>query len=188
MWDWSTPQGLRSTGGGGGGTGLQSAGPVESFEQYYRRDYRSLLGLAYVLTGSQPLAEDLVQDALMEASRRWEDIARYDKPGAWVRRVLVNKNTSRLRRLRSETRSLLALGSRATPTILPTERSGEVWAAVRELPARQAQVIALYYWDDLPIADISLVLELSPETVKTHLKRGRSALAGSLASFRMDAE
>lgn len=82
---------------------------VETFEEYYRRDYRSLVGLAYVLTGSQFAAEDLVQDALTTANKKWSSIASYDNPGAWVRRVMVNKSTSRFRKLQTEARTLTSL-------------------------------------------------------------------------------
>lgn len=160
---------------------------VETFDEYYERDYRSLLGLAYVLSGSRWFAEDLVQDALTEAHKNWSKVAHYDDPGAWVRRVLVNKQTSRGRRLRTEARGMLRLAGRRQETFVsPTEPTGEVWAAVRVLPTRQAQAIALFYWEDRPIRDIASILGTSEETAKTHLKRGRAALAKSLADHRGD--
>ncbi len=155
---------------------------AESFEEYYRRDYRSLLGLAYVIAGPSA-AEDLVQEALLETHRRWAEIAYYDQPSAWVRRVMLNKHRSRLRRLRTEARGLVRMKSQATVAIAPTERSVEVWTAVRALPRRQAQVVALYYWDGRPLVEIADILEIAPETAKTHLKRGRASLAESLASL-----
>ena len=151
---------------------------VEAFDDYYRRDYRSLVGLAYCLCGSQWVAEDLVQDALTEAHRRWSSVSTYEDPDGWVRRVLVNKSTSRLRRARSEAKGLMRIGSRRSNDVIePTERSGEVWAAVRALPSRQAQVIALFYWEDRPIREIAAILDITEETTKTHLKRARSRLA-----------
>lgn len=156
---------------------------AESFEEYYQRDYRKLLGLAFVLTGSQGPAEDLCQDALTEAHRKWDKISGYDRPEAWVRRVMVNKSSSRSRKLRSEAKAMLRIGTRAAVAVEPTERSLEVWEAVRRLPERQSQAIALHYWDDLPRADIAEILGCSDETVKTHLKRGRAALAENLEAF-----
>ncbi len=150
------------------------------FDAYYRGDHRKLLGLAFVLTGSSATAEDLVQDALTEAHRNWDRIATYDDPGAWVRRVMVNRSRSRFRRLKSETKALTRLGGRREDIALPTERSLEVWAAVRRLPPRQAQAIALLYWEDRSIAEIATILDCGAETVKTHLKRGRQRLAESL--------
>lgn len=152
----------------------------ESFDEYYRRDYRRLLGLAFVLSRSDWVAEDLVQEALTEAHRKWSTVAGYDDPGAWVRRVMVNKSTSRFRRLKTETRGLLRLAGQAQIAIEPSEPSSEVWEAVRALPARQAQAIALQYWEDRSIAEISDILGCSTETVKTHLSRGRASLARTL--------
>lgn len=153
---------------------------VESFDSYYQRDYRSLVGLAYVLTGAQWAAEDLVQDAMTEAHRRWGVVSSYDDPGAWVRRVLVNRSTSRFRKLTREARMLTKIGSRRVEIVQPAERSLEVWAAVRALPPRQAQAIALRYWEDRTTRQIASVLDCGEETVKTHLKRGRSTLATKL--------
>ncbi len=155
----------------------------ESFEDYYQRDYKKLLGLAFVLTGQQGVAEDLCQDALTEAHRNWRKIGNYDRPEAWVRRVMVNKSVSRSRRLKSEAKALLRFGSQPDRVVAPTERSLEVWEAVRALPQRQSQAIALHYWDDLPRAEIATILECSEETVKTHLKRGRVSLAETLEGF-----
>ncbi len=153
---------------------------IESFDEYYRRDYRSLVGLAFVITGDNAVAEDLVQDALTAAHRNWDKVSRYDKPGAWVRRVLVNRSTSRFRRLASETKATLKLRQEPETTIEPADPHLEVWRAVKDLPKRQAQVIALHYWDDQTLAQIADILECGTETVKTHLKRARQALATSL--------
>ncbi len=159
----------------------------ESFDQYYKRDYRQLLGLAYVLTGSSWVAEDLVQEALTEAHNKWDVISRYDQPGSWVRRVLVNRSTSRFRRLKSEAKAVTRIGHQRAEVVQPTERQTEIWTSVSMLPARQAQVIALFYWEDQPIAEIGKLLDCSPETVKTHLKRARATLATKLSAHQGDA-
>ena len=64
---------------------------------------------------------------------------------------------------------------------LPAE-DAEVWRAVRRLPKRQAQVVALYYAADCSVAEVAEVLGLAEGTVKAQLHRGRQALAGWLAS------
>lgn len=150
----------------------------ETYVAFYRRDYRDLVGLAYVLTGSRWVAEDLAQDAMTEAHRRWSKIHDYDDPGAWVRRVMINKKISAARKVDSEGKMLRRLRSRRTEdTVTIPERSNAIWSAVSRLPRRQAEVIALFYWEDRPIAEIADILGLGIETVKTHLKRGRAALS-----------
>lgn len=155
-----------------------------TFDEVYQREYHALLGLGYVLTGSRPIAEDLVQDSFAEAHKRWAKVADYDNIGAWLRRVLVNKATSRGRRLVSEAKMLTSVRARRIPDVTIPEDSSEVWAAVRALPKRQAQSIALFYWEDRTITQIAEILECGEETVKTHLKRARASLATSLPDDR----
>ena len=54
------------------------------------------------------------------------------------------------------------------------------WEAVRSLPARQAQCIALYYLEDRPPSEIAVLLGIAEPTVRVHLHRGRTALATRL--------
>jgi RNA polymerase sigma-70 factor (ECF subfamily) len=51
---------------------------------------------------------------------------------------------------------------------------------LRSLPVRQAQALALYYYEDKSVAEIARVLRCGEATVKTHLHRGRRALATKL--------
>ena len=58
-----------------------------SFEDFYRKEHRHVLGLAFVLTGNRSAAEDVAQDAFTAAFRQWRSVAVCDAPGAWIRRV-----------------------------------------------------------------------------------------------------
>jgi len=58
----------------------------------------------------------------------------------------------------------------------------EFWAAVRALPRRQAQVMALYYLEDRSVAQVAEILDVTLGTVKRHLHNGRQALARRLRS------
>lgn len=155
----------------------------EPFERFYRREYRSVVGLAYALSGSSAACEDLAQEAFVRAHERWETVGAYDKPEAWVRRVAANLAVSRFRRLSSEAKAVTRLGGfRAdTSTIpdLPSEADA-FWAAVRGLPKRQAQAVALHYLEDLSVAEIAEILGCAPNTVKVHLHKGRRRLATTL--------
>lgn len=64
---------------------------------------------------------------------------------------------------------------------MPDDDVDRFWRAVRALPARQAQCIALRYLDDLGSASIARVLGCAESTVRVHLHRGRTALARTLA-------
>ncbi len=157
---------------------------VVSFEQFYERELRSVVGLAYALSGSRSAAEDLAQDAFVAAHRNWEKISHYDKPEAWVRRVVANLSVSRFRKKVSEAKAMARINRQQH--YLP-ELPGEAeafWGAVRTLPKRQAQAIALHYLEDRPLAEIAEILECSPNTVKVHLHKGRAGLASRLGLER----
>ena len=152
------------------------------FEAFYAAEFESVVGLAYVLSGSRLGAEDLAQEAFLAAYRRWDEVGRFDKPGAWVRRVVANRSVSLIRRRAAEARALARLSGPLDPLPeLPTA-SADVWRAVRRLPRRQAQAIALFYLEDLSVDEIAEVLDRSVETVRTHLRRGRKALARRLGT------
>jgi len=152
-----------------------------SFEDFYRKDYQAVVGLAYALSGSRWLAEDLAQEAFLAAHRNWPRVSAYDQPGAWVRRVVANLSVSAFRRRMVEAKALVRLGvgdRRGLPELLPEDV--EFWDAVRSLPRRQSQVVALHYLEDLPVADVATILDMAPGTVKKHLFDGRRGLARRL--------
>lgn len=152
-----------------------------AFPDWYRSEYHQVVALVYVLSGSRWAAEELVQDAFTEAHRRWASIGLYDDPGAWVRKVAVNKARSWGRRRGAEARAYAkhALRERELPSELPESADG-FWSAVRSLPERQSQIVALHYLDDRPIDEIAALLEITPGTVKTQLHRARTTLATRL--------
>ncbi len=156
-------------------------GSLESFEEFYATEYPAVVGLAYALSGNRWVAEDLAQEAFLAAHRDWDRIAAYEKPGAWVRRVVANLSVSAFRRRLAEAKALgrLAFGQASTLAELSAE-DAEFWRAVRTLPRRQAQVVALHYLEDRPVAEIADTLGIATGTVKKHLHDGRRELARRL--------
>jgi DNA-directed RNA polymerase specialized sigma24 family protein len=76
----------------------------DSFERFFLREYRAVVGLATVLSGDSTVGEDLAQGAFAAAYGRWERRCGYDRPEAWVRRVVANRAPSVARR--PDTRSM----------------------------------------------------------------------------------
>lgn len=150
------------------------------FATFAARERTALIAFAWSLTGDRATAEDLAQDALETAWRHWDRVADYDRPGAWARRVVANRATDRGRRSGREQRALQRLGGMPAPEYELQAPDRRFWAAVRGLPQRQAQVVALHYLEDRSVADIAGVLGISTGAVKSHLHRGRQALAVEL--------
>jgi RNA polymerase sigma-70 factor (ECF subfamily) len=150
----------------------------QTFAQFYAAEYRSLATLARVLSGSSMDAEDVAQEAMLAAYRKWHYVRDLDVPALWVRRVCTNLATSRLRRQGAEARALLRW-RRPVPAESPLPDPA-FWSEVRKLPRRQAQCIALFYLYGCSVHETAATLGCSDGTVKTHLSRARARLADRL--------
>lgn len=73
---------------------LPSSAPTDvDFDRFYRRELPAIVAVVAAVSGHQQ-AEEIAQEALLRAHRDWSRIQRYDKPGAWVRRVALNLASS----------------------------------------------------------------------------------------------
>lgn len=153
---------------------------IQPFEAFYRSNYRQVLACVFGL--SQPgSAEDLTQEAFLAASQRWDEVGALDNPGAWVRRVAINRAASAYHRRRAEARAILRLSGRNHEIVPPMSAPAEeVWTAVRLLPRRQREAIVLCLVAGYSRSEAAEMMGVGVETVKSHLQRGRQTLAGIL--------
>ncbi|MBD3780936.1 MULTISPECIES: sigma-70 family RNA polymerase sigma factor [unclassified Cellulomonas] len=146
---------------------------------------RALVAYAYLLTGDLRDAEDLVQDALVKTVVRTRTGVDLQTVEGYVRRTILTTFVDGRRRAR-RWRDLLPRLAGPEET-LPDLADGvtvrqEVRAALAELPARQRACTVLRYLDDLPVADIADVLDLSTGAVKRYLADARGRLGLSLGN------
>lgn len=151
-------------------------------EALYRDHRLSVVKLAYVLSGSWQIAEEVTQETFLRLLDR-EEGDQIVNPAGWVRTVAANLARSRVRRLSAEIRAFARLSSqRREPATLDTAgvESEAFWAQVRGLPARQAQAMALHYLEDCPVAEVSDLMGIAEGTAKALLHQGRRRLADLL--------
>ena len=121
-------------------------------------------------------AEEITQDAFVRLLQHWNRVSRYDRPGAWVRRVAIRLAT------REAAGSAGAPGSNASGdnSDVPAStgvRDLDLWKAIRTLPPRQRAVVALYYLEDMSVSEVADIVGCSESTVSVHLHRARHRLA-----------
>lgn len=153
-----------------------------SFEEFFAETYPPLRRLALARTGSWAAAEDLAQEAMADAQRRWAVIGSYDNPAAWARRAVFNRSVSRLRRRERERHALQRLAGHPEPAQAeaPAFADEELWEAIRSLSARQMEVVLLLWFEELSVKEVAVTLECGEETVRTHWRRARARLAETL--------
>jgi RNA polymerase sigma-70 factor (sigma-E family) len=148
-------------------------------DELYAVHFRRLVRLSVLLVRDRETAEEVVQDSFVAMHGRWRTLRDPDKGLAYLRQTVVNRSRSVLRHR--------GVRARHTPSPLPdhhgadedalaAERRREVLEALRRLPGRQREVLALRYYLDLSEAEIASTLDISRGAVKSHASRGVAAL------------
>lgn len=164
---------------------------LDRLEGLYREHYRSLVRLAAILVDDVTTCEELVQDAFVAVLRRSGGWAEADKAGAYLRSVVLNHARSHLRKQQVRRRWLRSVdppspeGGADRAALLDAETT-EMLTALRALPERQREVLALRYYLDLSEAEIAATLGISTGSVKTHAHRGLAALGTRFAADQED--
>lgn len=145
----------------------------------YARNIPSAMRLAYLLTGNQHQAEDLVHEAFVRCVGRFRHLRVPDAFDAYLRRAIVNLHTSGLRRKRLERAWLRQEGHRAAHAASTLPDVGErtdLWDKLMKLPPRQRAALVLRYYEDLSERETAEVLGCSVAAVKSLVARGTEAL------------
>jgi RNA polymerase sigma-70 factor (sigma-E family) len=159
----------------------------EALELLYAAHWRQLVRLAVLLVHDVGTAEEIVQDCFIAVHNRWHRLHDPDKALAYLRRSVVNRSRSHLRHLSVVRRHADREGGPepafgADHTAYDRARRVVVLDALRQLPRRQREVLALRYYLDLSEAEIADMLGISRGAVKSHASRGAAALRSVLGT------
>jgi RNA polymerase sigma factor (sigma-70 family) len=152
--------------------------PEDAFEALFRREFAPITRTAYLIVGDWEVAREISQDAFVQVLRHWEKVKDMESQGGWVRRVAIRKAVRSHRR--STRGRVLESAAAPTPVSEPSSADLDVHRALLTLPRRQRAAIALHYFEDRPVSEIATLLGCGEVTVRTHLARGRKALAERL--------
>jgi RNA polymerase sigma-70 factor (sigma-E family) len=142
----------------------------DEFARFYREQYGSALRLAWLLTGSRSVAEDIVHDVM---TRMYRTRDRIREPAPYLRRSIVHGVRMWQRDERRRAIRLTRLAGQPSREPPPNDRMLD---AVRRLPYRQRVVIVLRYWGDLTEVEIAAALGCRPGTVKSLASRALDRL------------
>src|SRR5580658_3359099 len=143
----------------------------------------ALIGLAYVLTGDQHAAEDLLQTALTRAAAHWGRI--HSAPEAYVKQIIYREQVSwwRRRSRRPETAMAQVPERPVEPPGADMEERLALHEALRALPPRKRAVLVLRYLEDLPEAQVASIMGCSVGTVRSQTHKAIAQLRTVLPSL-----
>ncbi|MBN2148612.1 MAG: RNA polymerase sigma factor [Anaerolineales bacterium] len=163
-------------------------GDLEALGVLYDRHRHLVYRTALAITGDTEAAADLLQDVFLRLHRFVDrvDVNRPLEP--WLYRMVANLSYTWVKRRRRWFRPLEDIaewfaGSRKEMPLHQVEEnesSSRIRQAVADLPLVQRVVVVLYYVNDLPLLEISEILDIPVGTVKSRLHYGRQMLKNSL--------
>ncbi|MEV7325832.1 SigE family RNA polymerase sigma factor [Streptomyces sp. NPDC093970] len=154
----------------------------EEFQSFMIGRWPRLMRTAFLLTGEQHAAEDLVQSTLERVFVAWRKVGSADDPEAYVRRVMINAHARRHRRKLKEflapkddsglVREVPDTGDR----IAQADDRTALLTALAQLPSRQREAVVLRYWEDLTETQTAQAMGCSVGTVKSNAAKGIAKL------------
>jgi RNA polymerase sigma-70 factor (ECF subfamily) len=154
------------------------AGEAAAFAALVRRYQRTVYSIALRMLSDRHRAEDLAQEVFLQLYRSLDSIDSDAHLAFWLRKVAVNRAIDRIRQETrhdneplTEAAAIINETSDADPLL--ERRMSDL---VAQLPPAARAVIVLRYQEDLDPVDIASTLDMSINTVKSHLKRSLTAL------------
>jgi len=152
------------------------------FTAYLEARQGRLLRTAYLLTGDQHQAEDLLQTSMAKLYLAWDKVRDRGSIDAYARRIMVNEHNSAWRRPWRRRERATDFADAGAPVDTPVRHEydegvgGAVWQLVQTLPRRARAVVVLRYYEQLTEAETAEVLGVSVGTVKSQNARAMAAL------------
>jgi RNA polymerase sigma-70 factor (ECF subfamily) len=171
------------------------AGDVQAYAIIVERFQGPLMTLCTAMLQDRQAAEELAQDTLVRAYERLDlfDVRRPMKP--WLCKIAYRLAQQQRRARNREVARREAAKPMVEPhggnpgpvqTLLAKEQSEVLWQAVSHLPMAQRTAVVLYYRENLTVKEVAEAMGVSPDTVKTHLVRGRSRIHAELTGRQFD--
>lgn len=152
-----------------------SVGVEAEYGELFAAEYPGLVRELTLLTGDIESARDAAQEAFSQLYVHWRRVSRYDRPGAWIRRVGIRaalRSQQRDRRRRAE--------EPWVGSMLAAPEDVDLSRAIDALPPMQRAAIVLHYLHDLPVAEVADLIGCRTSTASVHLHRARKRLADLL--------
>jgi RNA polymerase sigma-70 factor, ECF subfamily len=171
--------------------GLGGNVPVDrqTFDRLVLEHLPAAQRLAVRLTGRLDLAEDVVQNALLKASRSWHTFRGESAFRTWLLQIVVHAFRDDWdRRKRRKTDALPdeptdPQANDPADLVAVSELGPAVAAAVSNLPPRQREVLVLHTYEQMNDAQIATVLGIAPQNVRTTLHLARQKLKEVLRPY-----
>lgn len=157
-------------------------------EQLMDQYGQSLLHLTFSYVGKREIAEDLTQEIFVKCYQKLDQYQKKSSLKSWIWRIAINHCKDYLRSWQykhivvseEHVKNTPSQEKRVENQVIQRYEDEELVRTVMSLPDTYREVIYLYYFEELPIKEISNLTSVNQNTIKTRLKRAKEILKESL--------
>lgn len=160
--------------------------PQDTLTELYLAHFAALVRLAVLLLDEPAAGEDVVQEAYIRVASARRHLRNPDAALAYLRRTVLNLSRSEMRRRMTAARHLPSVSSpeAGRDELHDLVERDALVSALRALPRRQREAVALRYYADLSEAQTAEVMGVSVGTVKSQTSRGLEQLSRRMEATR----
>ena len=158
-------------------------GDEQAFARLFHRYRDKIYSVAFKLTDSSAMAGEVVQEVFLKVWMRRDTLAGVSNPEGYLFIMARNcvfsslKKIARRQAIESDWQSLANEFENSTDDQIETDENAELLRqAIDALPVQQKQVYILSHEEEMTRNEIAELLQISPETVKTHLSRAMKSV------------
>ncbi len=162
-------------------------GSKKACYELYRLYSKAMLNVAFRIVGNIAEAEDVLQEAFLDAFNKVKDFRQDTTFGLWLKQIVVNRSINLLRKRRLE---LIEIENEQFENIAEEEteddedvqyRAAQVKEAIKELPEGYRLVLSLYLLEGYDHEEIGQILDISENTSRTQFLRAKRKLIDILS-------
>lgn len=144
-----------------------------------------LYRISFSYVKDKQVAEEVVQDVMLKFYQIQPELNSPASVKSYLTRMVINRSYDYLRSWKNKRNVMFEIFHLKRPgvdhEVLGATESSELLRAVLSLPIKYREAIILYYYEDLPIKEIALMLKCPDSTIKSRILRGRKMLKGILS-------
>jgi RNA polymerase sigma factor (sigma-70 family) len=158
-------------------------GDRRSYAEIYQKYAKAMFNTSLRIVNNSGDAEDILQDAFVDAFASLESFQYKSTFGAWLKKIVINKSINHLRKKKMD---LIDIDKTPVAEALPNEETldekdiqlkvGEIKKAVKLLPNGYRTVLSLYLFEGYDHEEIAEILRVSHATVRTQYMRAKQKL------------
>ncbi len=161
-------------------------GDPASYEALYQRYAKAMYNTSLRIVNNSGDAEDVLQEAFLDAFRSLNDFHYRSTFGAWLKKIVINKSINTLRKRKMDIIEIDETGVHALPEEEQADEQeiqykvAEVKKMIQKLPDGYRAVLSLYLLEGYDHEEISGILGISHNTVRTQYVRAKQKLVNLL--------